>query len=154
MKRLFILSLVALGTICSTNAQQVVNYYSNDFDDGFYSHPFDVAKYIQISEGVEYEFSCPTEMVWNQSDERCDWAVNVEVEDSNVESCGYLYTNYTLETEVYYQWETSIGAKIAKNLGSVTFSGGGTRSLTYCDPCWAHSDGRHSCCYNHTGWSS
>lgn len=43
--------------------------------DGFFIHP-NPHKFFRCVRGIDYEYVCPANLVWNQSKGQCDWSVN------------------------------------------------------------------------------
>lgn len=46
--------------------------------DGYFSDPCDCSKFYQCWQGIAYQKSCQSGLLWNQERQYCDWDYNVE----------------------------------------------------------------------------
>ena len=159
MKKTFLLTLFTLLIgVTMINAQEswpcpdLGPAYGSNFS-GNVADPDNACQFVAIWFGVTVGcVSCPPGLVYSEIQNECVF----DLEGSNscpqpTSSCSYEYENYTLETDVFREYEATIGI-LAKGLPiKAQWGSGAVYSISYCDPCWAHSDNRHQCCYDHTG---
>ncbi len=45
--------------------------------DGFFPHP-NAHKFFRCVRGIDYEYICPADLVWNQAKGQCDWSTHLQ----------------------------------------------------------------------------
>ncbi|XP_035233812.1 chondroitin proteoglycan 2-like, partial [Stegodyphus dumicola] len=70
----------------------------DDFEcikDGLYKNSYGCDNYIQCSDGLAFEQSCPFGLHFNEDTERCEMPCDAHCDESIGEECGWVESNFT-----------------------------------------------------------